>query len=315
MIKHFLSLEWKQFKRSSYFEKGLVIKILLVLAVLYFSAIAIMLGIGLFFGLEKLFPETSPIIIVNNYIIYWFLFNLAIRYFLQQLPVMNIKPLMIVPVKRNTVINYLLGKTTLSFFNFMAFFIFLPFTVVLLIKEYPPLQVVFWYLSVVFLTYTINFTNFLINKSNTYFYVIVSFLAIGIGLEYFDIYKISVPIGIAFNALYNNWYLVIIPFGLMVLTYYLTFKNIRKGFYLDNTVSKKVKEVHATDLSWMNRFGDVAVFLKNDVKLIWRNVRSRQVLFMSFFFLFYGLFFYTNKTYKDMPAFLAFASMFITGGF
>jgi len=315
MIKHFLSLEWKQFKRSSYFEKGLAIKILLFLAVLYFSAVAIMLGIGLFFGLEKLFPEVAPIITVNNYIIYWFLFNLAIRYFLQQLPVMNIKPLMIVPIKRNKIIHYLLGKTALSFFNFLAFFIFMPFSIVMLIKDYPPLQVVSWYLSVVFITYAINFTNFLINKSNTYFYQIVGFLAIGIGLEYFDIYKISAGAGVTFNALYNNPYLVIIPFGLMILTYYLTFKNIRKGFYLDNTISKKVKEVHASDLSWMNRFGDVSVFLKNDVKLIWRNVRSRQVLFMSFFFLFYGLFFYTNKTYQDMPAFLAFASMFITGGF
>ena len=315
MIKHFISLEWKQFKRSSYFEKGLAIKILLVLAVLYFSAIAIAIGIGLFFGLEKLFPETSPIITVNNYIIYWFLFNLAIRYFLQQLPVMNIKPLMVVPIKRNTVIYYLLGKTTLSFFNFLTFFIVIPFSIILLGKDYPPMQVVLWFLSIVFITYIINFTNFLINKNNTYFYVIVSFLAIGIGLEYYDIYKISAPIGSAFNALYNNWCLAIIPFLLMVLTYYLTFKDIRKGFYLDNTISKKVKEANATNLSWLNRFGDVAVFLKNDVKLIWRNVRSKQVLFMSFFFLFYGLFFYTQETYKEMPAILAFASMFITGGF
>ncbi len=315
MIKKFLSLEWKQFKRSSYFEKGLAIKILLVLAVLYFSAVAIMIGIGLFFGLEKLFPEINPIITVNNYIIYWFLFNLAIRYFLQQLPVMNIKPLMIIPIKRNTVIHFLMGKTILSFFNFLTFFIVFPFSIVLLVKEYPPIQVISWLLSIIYITYTINFVNFLINKSNTYFYVIISVLAIGIGLEYYDIYKISTPIGIAFNALYNHAYLTTIPFGLMLFSYYLTFKDIRKGFYLDNTVSKKIKEVNATDLSWMNRFGSVAVFLKNDVKLIWRNVRSKQVLFMSFFFLFYGLFFYTSKTYKDIPAFLAFASMFITGGF
>ena len=315
MIKKFLSLEWKQFRRSSYFEKGLAIKILLLLVVLYFSAIAIAIGVGLFFGLEKLLPEIDPIKIVNNYIIYWFLFNLGIRYFLQQLPVMNIKPLMLIPIKRNTVIHFLLGKTVLSFFNFMTFFIVVPFSIVLLIKEYPPIQVVAWLFSVIFITYIINFINFLINKSNTYFYQIVGFLAIGIGLEYFDIYKTSAGIGVTFNGLYNNPYLVIIPFGLMVLTYYLTFNDVRKGFYLDNTISKKVKEVITVDLSWMNRFGGVAVFLKNDVKLIWRNVRPRQVLLMSFFFLFYGLFFYTNKTYSDMPAFLAFASMFITGGF
>jgi hypothetical protein len=65
----------------------------------------------------------------------------------------------------------------------------------------------------------------------------------------------------------------------------------------------------------MDRFGNVAPFLKNDVKLIWRNARPKQVLMMSFMFLFYGLIFYTQDTYKEMPAILAFASMFITGGF
>ena len=36
---------------------------------------------------------------------------------------------------------------------------------------------------------------------------------------------------------------------------------------------------------------------------------------MSFIFLFYGLIFYTQETYRDMPVFLAFASIFVTGGF
>ena len=36
---------------------------------------------------------------------------------------------------------------------------------------------------------------------------------------------------------------------------------------------------------------------------------------MSFLFLFYGLIFFTQKTYRDMPAMLMFASLFITGGF
>jgi hypothetical protein len=36
---------------------------------------------------------------------------------------------------------------------------------------------------------------------------------------------------------------------------------------------------------------------------------------MSFLFLFYGLIFFTQETYKKMPAMLMFASLFITGGF
>jgi len=55
--------------------------------------------------------------------------------------------------------------------------------------------------------------------------------------------------------------------------------------------------------------------LKNDVKMITRNARPKQVLLMSFLFLFYGLIFFTQDTYKNMPVFLAFAAIFVSGGF
>ena len=315
MIARFLSLEWKQFSRASYFQKGVAIKILLAFAAVYFGGAALFLGGSLFFILKKTLPNIDPIVMVNNFLIYWFLFDLVIRFFLQQLPVMNVKPLMVIPIKKNTIIHYLLGKTALSFFNFLPLFIFVPFSIVLMVKGYATLHVLLWFLAMFFLTLANNFINFLINKNNTIFYILISVFVMFVGLEYYGVFEISKIIGKAFNALYNQPYLVVIPMLWMVWTYYLDFMYVKRGFYLDNTVSKKVKEVHATDLSWMNRFGSVAPFLKNDVKLIWRNARPKQVMFMSFLFLFYGLIFYTQDTYKNMPAFLAFASMFVTGGF
>ena len=288
MIKHFLKLEWKQFFRASYFQKGLAIKILLVFGAIYFGGSALMLGVGLFFIIKKTFPEADPIIMVNNYLVYWILFELMLRYFMQQLPVMNIKPLMAIPIKRNTVIHYLLGKTTISFFNFISLFLFLPFSVVLLFKGYPASNVLSWFFALMCITMSINFLNFLINKSNVVFYGIATVLVALIGLKYFNVYDASEPFGVAFNLLYNQPFLAIIPFSLMIVLYYINFKFIRKGFYLDDAVSKKIKEVNATDLSWMNRFGKVAPFLKNDIKMITRNARPKQVVMMSFLFLFYG---------------------------
>ncbi|MGB1308788.1 MAG: DUF5687 family protein [Oceanihabitans sp.] len=315
MIKRFLSFEWKQFTRASYFQKGLAIKILLLLGAIYFGGMAIIMGGAMFFILKEAVPETNPIVTVNNFIIYWFLFEMLIRYFMQQLPVMNVKPLMTIPINRDTVIHYLLGKTTLSFFNFLSLLFFLPFCVVLLVKGYPAVQVLCWFLSILCLTLSINYLNFLVNKSNTVFYIIATLLFTLVGLEYFEIFAISKPIGAAFNTLYTHPFLLILPVLLVVVLYYLNFKYIKKGFYLDGAVSKKIKEVNASDLSWMDRFGSIAPFLKNDMKLIWRNVRPKQVMMMSFIFLFYGLIFYTQEVYREMPAMLAFASMFVTGGF
>lgn len=315
MIKRFLSFEWKQFSRSSYFKKGIAIKIVMAFIVLYFVTAALFLGGGLFFILKKAVPDIDPIITVNNFLLFWFLFDFMLRYFMQQLPVMNVKPLMIIPVKRNTVIYYLLGKTSLSFFNILPLFIIVPFSIVLVVKGYPVIQVLTWFISFMAITLSINFLNFLVNKNNTIFYAVLASIAILGGLEYYSIFKISEPIGAAFNYLYAHPYMVIVPVLVLVVLFYVTFGFIKKGFYLDDAISKKVKEVSGLDLSWLNRFGAVAPFLKNDIKLILRNVRPRQVMMMSFIFLFYGLVFYTQETYRETPVILAFASMFITGGF
>ena len=315
-VKQFVSLEWKQFRRASYFQKGIAIKILLFFGVIYFGGAALMLGVGLFFILKKAFPEIDPLVMVNNYLIYWILFELMFRYFLQQLPVMNIKPLMTIPVKRNSVIHYLLGKTVFSFFNLMSLLIFLPFSMVLVYQGYPVVNVILWFFAILCMAMSINFLNFLINKSNTVFYGLVFVLIVIVALRYFGIYDVTEPIGKLFNGLYSHPYLAIIPLLIMLGLYKFNFEFIRKGFYLDGAVSKKIKEANATDLSWIDRFGSVAPFLKNDIKMISRNARPKQVVMMSFFFLFYGLFFFTQKMYiEQMPYLLGFASIFITGGF
>jgi hypothetical protein len=315
MIQKFLSLQWKEFVRSASFQKGVAIKILLFIAAAYFGGIAVLGGIGLFFGIKKMIPNIDPMLVVNSFIIFWFMADLMIRYFMQQMPVMNIKPLMIIPIKQKTIINFLLGKTIFSFFNLLPMLVFIPYSVTLIMNGYPPLQVIPWLLSVLFITLSLNFLNILVNKSNTVFYIVATALVSLVAIEYFGIYKVSQPFGALFHGLYENPFYIVVPMALLALLYYANFNYLNSCFYLDSAISKKVKEVNTSDLSWLNRFGTLATFLKNDVRMIWRNKRPRQVLMLSGFFLFYGLFFFTQKVYQDMPGFIAFASIFITAGF
>ncbi|MCH2193815.1 DUF5687 family protein [Kordia sp.] len=315
MIKKFISLQWKEFIRSSSFQKGVAIKVLLFIAAAYIGGMAIFAGMGLFFGIQKLIPGIDPMHVVNSFIIFWFFADLMLRYFMQQMPVMNIKPLMIIPIKQKTIIHFLLGKTVLSFFNLLPLLVFIPYCVTLLTQGYPPLNVIFWLLSIVVITLALNFLNILVNKSNTVFYIVATALVTSASMQYFGVYNVSIPSGIVFGELYANPYYIAIPIVILAILYYLNFKYLNSRFYLDSAISKKVKEVNTSDLSWLNRFGSLATFLKNDVRMIWRNKRPRQVLFMSGLFLFYGVLFFTQKTYEDMPGFLAFASIFITAGF
>lgn len=314
-IRNFVSLEWKQFSRSSYFQKGLAIKILLAFGALYFLAMAIFLGIGVVFGLEEAFPEKDPFKVLNNYLIYYVLGDLAFRYFLQQLPVMNIKPLLILPIKRSAVVRFLLLKTNLSFFNILPLFFFIPIAGVLLFKSYDVVGTLVWLLSFICIGFSINYANFLINKTKVYFFIILGLVATLLALNFYGIIDIASYFGTAFYAIYTDLYWILIPMILLYLLFKINYNFIFKQFYIDGAIVEKASDVKSYDLSFLDRFGKLSIFLKNDVKMILRNARPKQVLLTSFFFLFYGLIFYTQDMYSEIPVVLAFASMFITGGF
>jgi hypothetical protein len=162
---------------------------------------------------------------------------------------------------------------------------------------------------------SVNFLNFLINKSNAAFALILGLLGSLIALHQFNVYNIASIGGQVFDAVYATPIYAIISLLILVVLYQLNYKKLRAQVYLDEGILEEVAEAKSVDLSWADRLGDVAPFIKNDIRLIWRNKRTKTVFLMSFLFLFYGLIFFTQKTYRDMPAMLMFASLFITGGF
>jgi len=315
MLSHFLNLEWKQYFRSSHWQKGIAIKIIMVIFALYFILTFLSIGVFGYYILKKEFPEQDPLRLVNSYLLYAILGDLIFRYLMQKLPVMNIKPMLSLPIKKSKLTHYVLGKSSVSFFNFLGLFFYIPFAVVLIREGYNTVGVLGWLFTMILLIQSANFLNFLINKNNIAFGVIAAILLSLIGLHVFDIYNVTAIGGQVFNFIYANPIYSLIGVVLLVILYSLNFKQLSGLLYLDEAIQTKVQEAKSADLSFTNRLGDIAPFIKNDIRLIWRNKRTKTVFLMSFFFLFYGLIFFTQKTYRDMPAMLMFASLFISGGF
>jgi len=315
MISHFLKLEWKQYFRSAHWQKGIAIKVIMVFFALYFIVSFLAVGVGGYYLLKKEFPDQDPLQMVNAYLLYAFLGDLVVRYLMQKLPVMNIKPFLILPIKKSKLVHYVLGKSSFSAFNIFGLFFYVPFSIVLINEGYTTSGVLGWLFFIILLTQANNFLNFLINKNNKAFAIIASLLALFIGLQKFDVFDITVYGGQLFDAIYASPIYALLGVLLVVVLYNLNYKQLRNQVYLDEAVSQKVVEAKSADLSFANRLGDVAPFIKNDMRLIWRNKRTKTVFLMSFLFLFYGLIFFTQETYQKMPAMLMFASLFVTGGF
>ena len=315
MFKHFVSLQWKSFFRSSNFGKSLALKLLMGFLAVYLMLSFASLGIGLYFILKKAFPDSEPMLIVSGYLLYWVLIELFFRYFMQKLPVMDIKPLLLYPIKKSKIAHYILIKSGLSGYNFLSLFIAVPFSIVLMVQGYPVFNVLSWLFAIVCIILTINYTNFIINKSDKVLLFLGVLILALYGLEYFNIFSVKEYAGQLFYSLYQNPILVLIPLLLVIGTYYVNFNFLRKKLYLDASLKKKAVKVETSDLTWTKRFGDIAPFLQLDLKLIWRNKRTKMQVFISLAMILYGLFFYSMDTYGDTSTIYLFVGIFMTGIF
>jgi len=314
MFKHFINLEWKSFFRSASFATNLALKIVMGFMAIYFMVIFVAAGVIVFFLLKEEF-HLEPLATVNKFLIYYLVGDLVIRYFFQKMPVTNIKPLLNLPIKRDTIVHFSLGKTSISFFNILHAFFFIPFTVVLLINGYG-FQVILWHLGIMALIYANNFINVLLNNKDSVFYSLLA-IVVSLGLaQYYQVFDVTNYTQPFFQGMYSTNFLFLIPILLAIVTYYFSFDYFKKNLNLDTGLAKKSDEAKTENFTWLNQFGTLGTFLKNDIKLLKRNKRSRTTVIMSFLFIFYGLLFFTNsiEAYQN-PAMQVFAGIFVSGGF
>ncbi len=315
MFKHFFNLQWKSFFRAASFKTNLAFKILMIFGALYFIAVFLAMGVGSFFIIKKA-GLGDPLRVVNRFMIYYLVMDLYIRYMFQKMPIMNIKPLLYMPFKKSAVVKYSLGKTVFSFFNWMHAFFFVPFSIVLITQGYNALDVVVWHLALMALFYANNFLNIMMNNQDKIFYPMVAILAI-LGLcqynGWFDITIYTAPI---FDAFFDTPWAFLIPILLLTWLVYSSFNYFKKHMYLDGGLATKHTEAKSEDYTWLNRFGNLGTFLKNDIKLIRRNKRSKTTVILSVLFIFYGMLFGSGavEVYEG-PIWSIFAGIFVSGGF
>ncbi len=319
MFKIFAQLEWKSFLRSAAFKQNLFFKIFIgFFAVLFLIEFAL-IGAGSYFIIEEFIEDgklvaANPFELINKFLIYWFAIDLVFRYFFQKMPVANIKPLLYLPFTKGKIVKYAMGKTVVSFFNILAGFFFVPFSIVLLVKGYDPLGVISWHLSMLAITLFLNFLNIFINNADRVFYPVV-FIIAGLGFaQYYEYFNITDYTGPAFDFFYEHSWSFILPVAIAIATAMYAYTYFKKQLYLDAGLEIKQASAQTENLDFLDRFGSIATYLKNDIKLIKRNKRARTTFIMGFLFIFYGLFFMSDF-YSQADFGKVFAALFCTGGF
>jgi hypothetical protein len=320
MFKRFLQLEWKSFVRSASFGQSLGLKIFMAFIAAYFLFSFLLLGIGLYPLLKQFFPEQSPMTVANNFVVIWLVSELFVRFMMQSLPIMNVRPMMINNIKRKEMIRFVLWKSLFSFYNILTPIVVIPFGIWCITKgDYSTIQIIAWIIAMLSLVASVNYANFLLKKKFAdNLKALIPYLVVAValaGLEYFEVFKVSVFVGELINWIFDYPILTLVPVLIAYGLYRWNFNYLKHNFYLDSGLKGKTTKVETTDMSWTKRFGSIAPFLQLDLKLIWRNKRPKTTVWISLFFAAYGLFFHLNPAFDNTSPMFVMAGIFITGMF
>jgi hypothetical protein len=180
----------------------------------------------------------------------------------------------------------------------------------------PFLASVFWLIAVLALVYSNNFLNILLNNKDRLFYAFLTLVIVLAVMQYYDFFDISIYTAPIFLSFFTTKWAFTIPVLLCLVLYRINYNFFMQRFHLDTGLSLKAEEAKTENYEWLSRYGLVGTFLKNDLRLITRNKRSKSTILASVLFLFYGLLFFTDTlAVYNSAGWHMFAAIFVTGGF
>jgi hypothetical protein len=317
MLSTFLNHQWKDFWRSRNKTGSIAAQLLLGFFMLYFLAVAIGAGLGMPILIQKIFPGKNVIEVFNGFILYYFLFDLAVRTQMQELPTLSIVPYLHLNIKRKTIINFLNIKSLFAIFNFLPLFVFFPFCFIKIGPTLGTLTALMYILSIVSLALFNNFFVLYVKRKSinniAYFAGGIALIAGLAALDYFHIISVRNASNFVFIQVAKFPFIALIFTLAAGLIFSLNANYLKANLYTEELSTKNEKKV-STDYAFLNRFGKVGELAALELKLILRHKRSRSSIMMGFFFLCYGLIFY-RKELIDTDSFgkMLFAAVFMTG--
>jgi hypothetical protein len=319
MFQKFIVLQWKTVYRSPIWQKNLALNILVGFFLFLFALYLLLLGLLIEKILNEMLPGRDHFDFLNGLVLYYLLGDLFIRFMMQSLPKITIEAFLHLPIRKKRFIHFMVSRTILDPFNFLPLLIFIPVTIKLVMPAVGTLQAFTWIFSLFLLILANNFLGTYLKRILGTKPSIIG----GIGLvlialiilDRSDIISLSLFSSRLFGYITMHPAVTIIPLLWMSFTYYIHFNFLKVHLYPDEMQIRQDIEIETTLTNrYLKSLGLTGSILKMELKLYWRNKRTRTIIYMLPIFLLYGLLFYPNKVYMNQNGFLMFVGVFMTGG-
>ena len=317
-MRRFISLEWKKFFRSKNLTQNLFKKIFVYLGIILTGLYISALIIGSYFILQKEFPGEDIFKKTNQFIYILFFLLLYILSFTSS-STFDVRPFMILPLRKSKIINYYIFKVLFNPFNLIIVLDLLILSLIFIKNHYQALPVFIWFLSLIAVIFIINLILLLFEK-NQYFMALSSLLLLILVTNSDKIKGVLEPLGNYFYLIYKKPYHAIPVFVLALAIYFFSYYFFRNKFYLDAEKSTPQKKKFSLgkwnpNLDWTERYGKTGTFIKNDIRLITRNPRTKQLLYSAVFMVIFGVVILMADMYKDNKFMIIYWAFLLTGYF
>jgi hypothetical protein len=321
MVTTFLDQSWKKFARSVSFSKDLATTLFLGFLALMISGYLLVFGFVLPHIITETFGQSDPVGFLHRFLLYYFLFEFILRYLLQNVPVLEIQPYLHLPIKRSSIIHFLLGKSVFHVLNCFILLILTPFAFTVVAQQFGQVTGISWIAGLWLISITIHYLVILykVKLDDTFWGIVLLlgvFTALGVA-DFYGWFRLTEVSGQLFGVALTGPFFVLGSLFVTGLIYVTNYRVFWQSIYTDEFVRDTSPGfAHGKDFGFLKSLGLTGDWINLELKLILRNKRPRTILFLSVFFLSYGLVFYPNPRYTtDMAGFLLFVGIFVTGVF
>ena len=310
--------QWKAFRRHPMFERNMALKIFTYFMFGFIGLYLLMIGFFIYDVLSEHGAYNNAIDSFNYILLYFFLFDFVIKYIGKKSQTMQIAPYLSLPIRRNTLFNFLLIKEFTNIWNLYLFFLIIPFV----FRSIPAfygffgviLYLLFFYLLCIGSSLLVNIANNLLNRSGWYLFLPIIIVAAIIGITFIPGVNLEDGIVKACGFILDKniiaWVIVLIVAGaLWILNLSMMNAEIYKAMQ-----GKKITEAGASfNLPFLDRLGRIGTFINLEMKMILRSKRIKAQMYMGIFFIVYFFVMINTAVVNESYFYLLFFSMFVIG--
>ncbi|WP_139265165.1 DUF5687 family protein [Bacteroides ihuae] len=314
-------------KRHPMYEKNKFGKFFMYFTAVFWAGYLIFFGTTFALSFAEEVPNMEPYNVMNKGLIFVFALDFLMRFPFQKTPTQEVKPYLLIPIKRNKILDFLLLRSGLDIFNIVWLFMFVPFAIITVTKFFGVTGII---------TYSLGI--YLLAVLNNYWYLLCRTLINE------RIYWIALPIAVyaalgAIMFIPEKNFISIFTMNLggafiegNILAYlgtlaaiallWMANRKIMIGLvYAELNKVEDTKVKHVSEYKFLERYGEIGEYFRLELKMLFRNKRCKTSLrsIALIVLLFSGLLGFSDvydgavmKSFTSIYAFVAFGMVILT---